>query len=457
MTTHRDLFGLLTTYDVQQVPDQIIELCCADMESFKASYMRKWEAELAHLREDMPGVILVTYRPKPHPVKKGYFAEGIYFQSREEIEAERKASEPAMLARAEQLKAEAMAPARRRSKTPRKQAETHGTDESRDPLRTFYDGIEGLDEQLRFLREHGLEPEDIGRRNWAGANSEDSEVQRHQAVFGRNPQEYGRAIGIWGVTPALSTKQFRQGYEAIALANHFGCVLNTFLTITWPRVGVTEPTEVAEANGRYLELLRKACRKHGKPYLLIWVLENGKTHGLHSHILMSMPKADKPWLRKQVELAVQTITGRDVHWRLGTRAVRLFHRRDRDVTAQWRLFRYMMKGIGAPKERRLIDPAASRVPAPIQIAARLKLRSQGTVETKRFGVSRVLDAKSVAAIRAEYGIPPSYLEQGETDPNVLFSTDYLDVWDEATRQAREAAEREEFERMKTELLNTLAI
>ncbi len=425
------------------------------MDSFKASYMRKWEAELAHLREDMPGVILMTYRPKPQPVKKGFYAAGIYFQSREEIEAERKAGEPAMLARAEQLKAKAAA--RRRSNKLQKQAETLGTDEGRDPRQAFFDGIQDLGERLRFMRESGLELEDIGQLNWVSGISEDPEVLRHQAVFGCEPPEQDRAVETRGATQALSTKQFRQGYGAIELSNYHGRVLNTFLTITWSRVGVTEPKKVAKANKRYLELLRKACRKHGKPNLLIWVIENGKMHGLHSHILMSMPKADKPWLRKQVELAVQTITGRDVHWRLGMRAVRLLHRHDRDVTAQWRLFRYMMKGIVAPKERRLIDPAASRVPVPIQTATRLKLRSQGVVKTKRFGVSRVLDAKNAAALRAACGIPPSYLEQGETDPNVLFSTDYLDMWVELTRQARETAEREEFERMKTELLNTLAI
>ncbi|CAO4181169.1 hypothetical protein [Methylorubrum extorquens] len=394
--------------------------------------------------------------------RQGCDVAGIYIPSWAEMQAQREAARPVEAAWAETTKLKLAREAQRRKRRPRAIAKAETVEP--DPVREFYAGIEGLGEQLRFVREHGLEPEDIGRRNWVGAHDDDAEVVRHQAVFGRSPQEHSRAVGSWGLTQALSTKQFKQGYEAIALANCFGNVLNTFLSITWSRVGITEPAEVAEAHRRYLELLRKACLscrdEDGKrcvPYGLVWVIENGRRHGLHSHILMVMPKARKPWLRKQVELAVETISGRSVHWRLGTRAVRILHRHDRDVTAQWRLFQYMMKGMVVPKERRLIDPEQARVPMPVQQAARVKLRSQGVVATKRFGVSRKLDRKNVAAVREHYGLPPSALACGETDPHVLFSTEYLEAWDERTRPEREAAARAEHERLKQELQTTLVI
>ncbi len=94
---------------------------------------------------------------------------------------------------------------------------------------------------------------------------------------------------------------------------------------------------------------------------------------------------------------------------------------------------------------------------PVQQAARVKLRSQGLVATKRFGVSRNLDRKNVVALRAHYRLPPSALACGETDPYVLFSTEYLDAWDEWTRPAREAEERAEREKRDTELHKTLVI
>lgn len=394
--------------------------------------------------------------------RKGGEVAGICIPSLDEMQARREAARPAELAWAETRKAELAVAARRQKKT-RMHSETAEADAA-DPVKEFYTGIEGLGEQLRFLREHGLEPEDLGRRNWVGAEASDPEVVRHQAVFGRSPQEHGRAVGSWGLTQALSTKQFRQGYEAIALANCFGNVLNTFLSITWSRVGITEPAAVADAHRRYLELLRKACLscrdedgRRSVLYGLVWVIENGRRHGLHSHILMVMPRARKAWLRRQVESAVKTISGRSVHSRLGTRAVRILHRQDRDVIAQWRLFQYMMKGLVTPKERRLIDPDQARVPMPVQQAARVKLRSQGLVATKRFGVSRNLDRKNVVALRAHYRLSPSALACGETDPYVLFSTEYLDAWDEWTRPAREAAERAEREKRDTELHKTLVI
>ncbi len=387
--------------------------------------------------------------------RQGCYVSGIYIPSWAEMQAQRGAARPVEAAWAEATKLRLAREAQRRKRGPRAIARAETVEP--DPVREFYAGIEGLGEKLRFLREHGLDPENIGRRNWVGAHDDDAEVVRHQAVFGRNPRENSRALGSWGLTQALSTKQFRQGYEAIALANCFGGVLNTFLSITWSRVGITETAEVAEAHGRYLELLRKACSAQRIPFALVWVIENGRRHGLHSHILMVMPKARKPWLRKQVELAVETISGRSVHWRLGTRAVRILHRHDRDVTAQWRLFQYMMKGMVAPKERRLIDPEQARVPMPVQHAARVKLRNQGVVATKRFGVSRNLDRKNVATLRDRYGITPSALACGETDPHVLFSTEYLEAWDEWTRPEREAAERAERERRNTELLTSLVI
>jgi len=104
-----------------------------------------------------------------------------------------------------------------------------------------------------------------------------------------------------------------------------------------------------------------------------------------------------------------------------------------------------------------MDPEQAAVRLPVQRAARLKLRAQGEVATKRFGVSRNLDRKNVVAVRECYGITPSALACGETDPDVLFSTEYLDAHDERMRPAREAAQRSELEKGNNELLKTLNI
>ncbi len=119
---------------------------------------------------------------------------------------------PAELAWAETRKAELAVAARRQKKT-RMHSETAEADAA-DPVKEFYTGIEGLGEQLRFLREHGLEPEDIGRRNWVGAEGERSGGGATSGGVRRSPQEHGRAVGSWGLTQALSTKQFQAGLRS---------------------------------------------------------------------------------------------------------------------------------------------------------------------------------------------------------------------------------------------------
>jgi len=324
-----------------------------------------------------------------------------------------------------------------------------------DDHRLTRDDCDTFGDWLRYLHESGLEPKDVGRANWVGVQSADPAVQRHQAVFGHNRQQYQRSWESWGSTKYLTTKQFRQGYDAVALANCYGFVLNAFINITWSTVGITGDAAVADANGRYLELLRKACLKRQIIPACVWVIENGRTWGLHSHVLASIPREKKDWLRYQAEQAVETIAGRRPVRTLGSRTVKIIHRQDGDWKAQWRIFRYMMKGLRPTK--RHPNPEIADGQRRLEEVAGLKLRSQGIVGTKRFGVSRKLDAKSLADIRRVHGLSEFALERGETSPEALFTNEYLCAHYERTRPRREAERAAEFERSMTELQRTLHI
>lgn len=319
---------------------------------------------------------------------------------------------------------------------------------TRDDFDTFADW-------LRYLHESGLEPKDFGQTNHVGAQSADLSVQRHQAVFGHNRQQYQRSWEGWGSTTYVTTKQFRQGYDAVALANCSGLVLNAFINITWSTVGIRGDAAVADANGRYLELLRKACIKRKIIPAWVWVIENGRTWGLHSHILASIPREKKDWLRYQAEQAVETIAGRRPVRTLGSRTVKVIHRQDGDWKAQWRIFRYMMKGLRPTK--RHPNPEIADGQRRLEEMAGLKLRSQGVVGTKRFGVSRKLDSKNLAKIRRDYGFTTFALEEGETSPEALYTDEYLHAHHERTRPRREAERAAEFERSMAELQRTLHI
>ena len=93
----------------------------------------------------------------------------------------------------------------------------------------------------------------------------------------------------------------------------------------------------------------------------------------------------------------------------------------------------------------------------LERTARLKLRRQGVVETQRFGVSRGLNTKHLAHLRAEADVPVFALERGETRAEHLFTDEYWRDYLEWTRPEREAAERSEHERRGAELLKTLVI
>lgn len=325
--------------------------------------------------------------------------------------------------------------------------------------RALLDELPTAGERARFLRESGLELSDFGLENWIGGNSDDPDVQLHQAFLGSSRQSHGRAWAGYGATEYLSTKQFRKGYGAIALANYYGEVMSTFISISWSTVGVTEPEDVMKAQMRYLELLRKWLGHRDVPSAWVWVIENGKTYGLHSHILLRVPHRLKEQLAYQVETAVETIAGSPVKRKRrgmkGERTVHVIHRRDGNVNAQWRLFRYMMKGMKPTKRDRNPERRARQVIWQNVVGRRLQ--RQGLVVRQRLGVARSLNTSMAEFNQRNDELPPNAFERGEREPAMLFTDEYVRNW-HASQQERYAAERRaKNERLEIELTGSLQI
>lgn len=310
-------------------------------------------------------------------------------------------------------------------------------------------------DRLRFLHESGLDLSYFDRSPWFPGRSDDRNVQLYQGIYGNTAQAYGRTWGGWGESKHLEARHVLKGYDAVALANCGGLVLNTFISISWSTVGITAPEAVAEAHARYLELLRKALTKRGVIPAWVWVIENGKTWGLHSHILVHVPFEKRKWLRFQAAETIETIAGLPVVKTKESKTVDITVRRDDDWRTQWRWFRYMMKGTAPTKRHRNPEKAEGQVL--LEESAGLELRSQGLVEGQRFGVSRKLNAKNLAQVREKMGLGPFAMEEGETDPAWLYTDEYLRIYEEWTRPQREAAAAAELERMKNELTSTLQI
>jgi len=130
---------------------------------------------------------------------------------------------------------------------------------------------------------------------------------------------------ILGV-PALSAQRSgrggarnRAGRESTALTaanighltaatRHAGAIGLTFtrmITIHWEAAGVPL-SGLAEATGRFIDLLTKTLRRHGSATAWLWVHENCGPKGGHCHLLVHVPAALVPivstlqlgWLRR---------------------------------------------------------------------------------------------------------------------------------------------------------------
>ena len=104
---------------------------------------------------------------------------------------------------------------------------------------------------------------------------------------------------------ALSAKQVHNLQAAAAHAQAIGLPFTRMITIHWMAAGL-RLHQMAEATGRFIDLLTKALARHGSATAWIWVHENGDNKGGHCHLLVHVPAAlvqlvmrlQKRWLRR---------------------------------------------------------------------------------------------------------------------------------------------------------------
>lgn len=104
---------------------------------------------------------------------------------------------------------------------------------------------------------------------------------------------------------ALSSGQIANLIAAEAHAAKIGLPFNRMITIHWEAAGV--PLEgMAQATGRFIDLLTKAISRHGGRTAWLWVHEGGEHKGGHCHLLTHVPtnlvpkisKLQRGWLRR---------------------------------------------------------------------------------------------------------------------------------------------------------------
>lgn len=87
----------------------------------------------------------------------------------------------------------------------------------------------------------------------------------------------------------ISAAQFVDAYQALAFANCYGCIVDTTLDVSWSLHGITAEAAVATCQADLLGYIADWPTLHELPTFYIWVLEQGATYGLHSHIVLHLP------------------------------------------------------------------------------------------------------------------------------------------------------------------------
>ena len=103
----------------------------------------------------------------------------------------------------------------------------------------------------------------------------------------------------------LSTAQLANLIAAAGHAEVIGLPLTRMITIHWQAAGVPL-TRMANATGRFVDLLSKALNRHGTATAWLWVHEDGHGKGGHCHLLAHVPASlvqrltalQRGWLRR---------------------------------------------------------------------------------------------------------------------------------------------------------------
>lgn len=85
----------------------------------------------------------------------------------------------------------------------------------------------------------------------------------------------------------ITQAQARNLFEAIEFAYGLGLPLNRLTTILWQEADVVG--RIQDAQARLLERMRKWMQYRGAQPAFVWVVENGREMGLHTHILLHVP------------------------------------------------------------------------------------------------------------------------------------------------------------------------
>lgn len=209
----------------------------------------------------------------------------------------------------------------------------------------------------------------------------------------------------------LTNEDCTRLYKGVAVANLAGLILNTFVTVSWELTGLSGGSSIRKQQGSFQERIAKwfAYRREQEPrfprYAGIWVNEVGKTLGQHTHYLLHVPPTHyqlfRHWVARSVAKATVS-TRSSLGMTAKGKPLYVTDMKDLgyDTDAQWRVFRYMTKGLD-PEELVSVFRERRHMLAS-EYAGLSVLTDEGLIEGKRCGRSRAISEAAFEAWRNVY-------------------------------------------------------
>jgi hypothetical protein len=213
----------------------------------------------------------------------------------------------------------------------------------------------------------------------------------------------------------LNATQFTNLYSAVAFANTLGLVMNVHVSITWGLLGIHDHTEAAIIlTERVLKPLRMwyAYQTGRDQFTWIYVHENGRNHGFHTHLMFAIPNDLQPAFRRWLRLRLSALCR---HGSIPKEACHITAPPSDRIGRQWRYFQYLTKGLDGSDEL----PARVGWQSHVRVGDLISqpLENPGDVRCKKkCGVSSLIGVKA----RQTAGFR-SLLEQGVTDVRRMYA------------------------------------
>ena len=219
-----------------------------------------------------------------------------------------------------------------------------------------------------------------------------------------------RPAGVGNPGQHLSGQQFVELYSAVSYANHLGIVMNVHVSITWGLLGIHGQNDAAKTlRYEFFKHLQEWCeyRMQGRqPFVWLYVHEEGRRHGFHTHLLTAIPDELRGEFREWMAKRMSSLSRSGV---VPKGAYKIVAPPSDKIGRQWRYLQYLCKGIGGGEE------LASSVGTEPRVKAASLIRVPGgrPVDVrcrKRCGVSNNIGRQARRNGRYE-----SLLERGVTD------------------------------------------